>query len=284
MIKICFVGDWGEQPSKLLERYSAQTPNNDGVWNELVGISDFNKADYIVIMDGAPVNFEIKDWSKIIYLQREPVKDKFWLEHNFPSDIFFDGRYDSFYNVVTWWINIPFNNLVKIPYPDKKKELSTITSGASVLFEHRKRVEFISRISKDIDIDIYGRGIFPYVPKNKYCGALNYNGNCKFLGHYKYNNSLVMENTLLKNSWTEKPADSFLSWCRPIYWGANNFKDYFPEGSYIQLEEDLTKIDVFDFKEKIKEQISLEALKEARNLILYHYQLWPALEKIIKQG
>lgn len=283
MKKVCFVCDWGETSHSLLQRYSKQTPNQNGMWNDLQGTANHLEADYIVIMDGAPKNFEIDDWSKVIYFQREPMRQKYWMDHNFPSDIFFDGRYENFHNVVVWWVDIPFNKLVKVPYSKKTKNISTITSGARVLKEHQQRLDFLSRISKDIDIDVYGRGVLPYIERDRYRGALSYNGNCKFLGHYKYYNSLVLENTLLHNSWSEKPADSFLSWSRPIYWGANNFNEYFPDKSYVQLDSDLTNISSQEFKEALEQEICLESLKEARSLILYHYQIWASVEKIIKE-
>ena len=61
------------------------------------------------------------------------------------------------------------------------------------------------------NIDVFGRGTSSYVGES-YMGELNYNGNCKFRGHIDYEYSIVLENVLDPNTWTEKPSDSFLAW------------------------------------------------------------------------
>ena len=81
------------------------------------------------------------------------------------------------------------------------------------------------------DIDVYGRGTANVVGES-YRGELNYNGNCKFKGHIDYEYSIVLENILHPNTWTEKPCDSYLAWSLPIYSGASNF-DEFTDGERI---------------------------------------------------
>ena len=50
MKKIIFLNDWGENDQELLSRYSRQTPNDSGQWGNIEGTSDFDQADYFIIM------------------------------------------------------------------------------------------------------------------------------------------------------------------------------------------------------------------------------------------
>ena len=52
---------------------------------------------------------------------------------------------------------------------------------------------------------------------------------------YRY--SLVIENTKIPNYVTEKFTDAILRGAVPIYYGAPNIGELFPEGSFIRLEE-----------------------------------------------
>ena len=283
MKKVIFIGNWGESSSDMLKRYSNQTPNNRGRWKDIQGVDELSKADYFIIMDGASDNIIDKlDWSRTIYFQREPpyIKKPF-LDHDFPDDILYNGSYEHCHNVPTWWINISFDELAKLPYPKKTKKISTITSGKASGIAYSNRVNFLKDFCKQYnDIDIYGRG--ENTVGDCWRGPLNYNGSCKFKGHIDYEYSFALENTLARNSWTEKPCDSILSWAFPIYSGANNFNEYFPEESFYKL--DVVNYDVNNIIEFISEppsQIQVEALEEARNLLLYKWNIWPTIKHIL---
>ena len=286
MKKIMFIGNWGESSHDMLKRYSNQTPDNSGVWEDVHGTSDMSESDYYVIMDDVDDEIsDILDWSKVIYFQREPDTVKpHWLGHDFPENIFFNGTYRHFYNVPTWWINIPFNDLVKLPYPNKNKKISTVTSGRSEVIERYKRLDFLKRfVGEYKDIDIYGRGI-KNVVGDCWKGELNYNGNCKFKGHIDYEYSIVLENVMYPNSWTEKPCDSILSWAFPIYSGANNYGKYFPSESFYKIDTTHSNIsDIIEFISEPPSKIQIEALEEARNLLLYKWNIWPAIKRIIDE-
>ena len=284
MRNIMFVGSRGESPSDMLRRYSNQTPKNSGVWEDLQGVSDPNEADYIIVMDGfssdaiGPV-----DWSKVIYLQREPdtVKPHF-MGHSFPPNIFYKGTMDAIYSAQTWWINTPFDELCELGYPKKTKKISTITSGKSSMPAYVDRLNFLIDFCNNYDdIDVYGRGTGPIIPRH-WKGELNYDSKCKLMGHIHYEYSLALENIHYPNSWSEKPCDSILSWSLPIYSGASNFSEYFPEESFYQI--DVKKYDIKEIIEFISEppsDVQVAALREARELILYKYNIWPTIKSII---
>jgi len=304
MKKIIFLNNWGETIPALLARYSNQTPNNSGEWGKIKGVSDIKEADYYVIMDGtSPQVAQTLDWSRVIYFQREPlsVRPPF-LDHDFPENIFFKGTYEYFYNVPVWWIDKSFNELEKLPYPTKNKKLSSVTSGKRITREHAKRIDFLNHFIKEYpSVEVWGRGIGSVLNN-----ALCYKGEiktekCKFNGLIDYEYSLVLENILEPNTWSEKPCDALLCWSIPIYSGASNFGDFFPSDSFHQI--DISAVDpsqprplgILDGELKkvitqIIEYISIpvsakqiEALREARNDLLFKWNIWPTIDKIIKE-
>jgi len=285
MTKVIFYGFWGETTTEMLGRYSIQTPGCSGIWEDIQGVDNPDEADYFIIMDGAPSYvWDELDWSKVIFLQREPEYIRpLTLNHNFPDNIFYDGTWKNHCQAQTWWTNVSFDDLVNLPYPTKTKKISTVTSGKDNLEVYRNRTNFLKDFcNKYRDIDVYGRGT-ANIAGESYKGELNYNGNCKFKGHIDYEYSIVLENILDPNTWTEKPCDSYLAWSLPIYSGASNFSKYFPEESFHKI--DTTNYNIDDLIEFISEppnRIQIEALKEARNSLLYKWNIWPTIKNIIK--
>jgi len=282
--KVVFLNNWGESSQNLLKRYSIQTPLNSGKWKNIVGVDSIEKADYYVVMDGVGEQVLNKlNWEKIIYLQREPknIKPPF-KNHNFPNNLFFNGSYENFYNVPTWWINVPFDLLKRMPYPQKNKKISSVTSGKHGMKEYNDRIDFLKKFYNQYkNLEVYGRGTDRHLG-NAWKGELQYNNNCKLKGHLDYEYSIVLENTSEANSWTEKPADCILSWSFPIYWGDINYEKYFPKESFYKIDYETTKIeDLVNFIEQPLSNIQMESLKEARDLLLYKWNIWDALYRII---
>lgn len=285
MKKIVFLNNWNSDTTGI--RYLGQTKDNFGTWGDIKVVTDLKEADYYIIMDGLNHDYDL-DWNKVIYFQREPeVIKPPYLNHNFPDEILFNGVYKNFYNVVTWWLHSKsFNELVDLPYPTKSKKISTITSGKQYNPEHVNRLNFLNKfIEKYPSIDVYGRGIKNYL-HNKDCYKGVVKGDkkfCKFTGIIDYEYSVAMENTLEKNSWTEKACDVFLCWAIPIYSGALNFGEYFPEDSFFQIDTINPDIDsIIDFISEPPNKKQIEAVREARNLILYKYNIWAVIDNILK--
>lgn len=304
MKKIIFLNDWGEPIPELLSRYSNQTPDNSGEWGNIKGVSDINEADYYVIMDGTSSQLaQSLDWSRVIYFQREPfsVRSPF-LDHDFPQNTLFKGTYEHFYNVPVWWINKSFNELEKLPYPTKTKKISSVTSGKKITREHSKRIDFLNEFIEEYpSIEVWGRGTGSVLRNPKaYKGEIE-TEKCKFNGLIDYEYSLVLENILDPNTWSEKPCDAFLCWSIPIYSGASNFGDFFPLDSFHQI--DISSIDpsgprpagimalelkkvITQIIEHISSPVSakqIEALREARNDLLFKWNIWPTIDKIVKE-
>jgi hypothetical protein len=95
---------------------------------------------------------------------------------------------------------------------------------------------------------------------------------------------LAIENYSTKNYWTEKLADSLLSWCLPFYWGAPNIEDYFSPECFIRIDINdppgamKTILHAIENREWEKR---IAAIAEARKKILNEYQFFPYVSKMI---
>jgi hypothetical protein len=301
---ICFVSNWSS-PEQILRRYKYQTPGHDGCWENVVATKDIFGADFVVILDEFPSNIERSkiDSAKVIYLQREPSDARIeFLKQNIRSlkfssalerakDLFlsqgnkkyaFNGIYENHYHVSTWQIKKKFSYLRDLKYPKKNKKISTVTSSRNSTYGHKKRLEVIKRLSKRYPkIDIYGRGLSKKDFDSSYKGELKYNGYCKYKGLLDYSYSIACENSSHKNYFTEKIIDCFLSWTKPLYWGCKNIDYYFPKKSYAWIDI-FSKNVVEDILEEIEKPVDIQALKEARELVLKKYNIWPSVKNIIE--
>ncbi len=100
--------------------------------------------------------------------------------------------------------------------PEKTMALSTICSNKQLTQGHKARLDFLEDLNQHLgsDFSMYGYGRTPVVDK---WDAL-----------WPYHYHLVVENTCIKDYWSEKLADAFLAFCMPIVWGCTNLNDYFP--------------------------------------------------------
>ena len=272
MKKVCFFCDWGENSSQLFDKYRTQTPSNSGVWGDIQGVRNKEEADYYVVMDGGfPQGV---DRSKIIYLQREPPNIKN-VKHNYP-DILFQGTYDRFYQASVWWIKRNYDYLDKLEYSPKPKRVSCVMSGKVMCVGHKKRLQFAKQLSEHIDIDFWGRYLGGHI-KRGYRGQLD----DKYDGVANYDYSLVFENTNTDNYFTEKICDAFLTHTMPLYHGCVNIHEYFPKESYYDIRGK-TITEIKDIINRAPSKENIEALKEAKDLVLNKYNLWATLERLLK--
>lgn len=274
MVKIYFVNNWGEAPKDLLTRYTKQTPNSKGIWKDIVGVDDMNEADYFIVLEGANVETPI---DKTIYIKREP--DFIIPLSNNKYKHIIDFRETN--GGVTYWLDKTYDELKALEYPDKLKDVSCIVSS-----KHSHRRNYITKLFQGKpNIDLFGRGHNTATFGDNYKGELNYNGNCKFNGLIDYSYSIVMENSIQENYWTEKLADAYLSWCMPIYWGCPNLNKYFPDGSYkmLDINNDNPAEEINKFINTKLSDNDILKIKESRDLILDEYNIWEVINKKIKQ-
>ena len=282
-----FIAEWGRSPSQILETFKKQTPNESGQWGSILGVSDFEEADYYIIFDSYPASYEkMIDFDRAILIRREPPQifqdsrvniEKYFKVYNLPC---FEG---NSFNPVTWWIGKNYDELKKLKYYDidKTKRISCISSS-----KWPERSKFVKFLSKSItEIEVWGRwnrGLydFDFTDFTQYKGELK----DKFHGLAEYDYSVCIENISYKNYWTEKIADAILSWSIPIYYGSPNIYNFFPQECVIPI--DLTKKSIKDIRDIVKNKPSsteVDALAFARNKILDEYNIWNMIENIIEE-
>ena len=265
-----------------------QTPNSKGEWDGIQFTLDpVEECDYLIMLNNRmKEDFTVKCPPENIWaLMQEPYMrghndwmverhDKFYkvFTHHLPSK---DPKYVVSHSAIPWHVNKTFDQLASSKVPEKLKTISWIVGDATDLPGHIKRLSFLRFLQKEtaLDIELFGRAV-QYI-EDKWDGLVP----------YRY--SLAIENSSSNDYWTEKLADCFLAWSIPFYYGCTNLEDYFPGESFI-------RIDINDPKkcsEKIKATIETDnwekripAIKEARNLVLYEYQLFPHLAKIIRRN
>ena len=174
--------------------------------------------------------------------------------------------------ILDWWVAKSFDELVRIPVPEKTRHVSAIASTKTEIEGHRLRNKFFDWLqTAQPEVDVYGYGR-PTQLADKWSG----------LAPYRF--SVTIENTSTPHYWTEKISDCFLSYTVPIYFGATNISDYFPTDSFIWLP--LT--DTSSAQETVSTILQsddwarrLPALKEARELVLNRYSLYSQLSSRI---
>jgi len=72
-------------------------------------------------------------------------------------------------------------------------------------------------------------------------------------------------------------------WCMPLYWGGTNVEDFLPADSFRYIDINGDGSDVMDIVNSDFREKHLDAIAEARDLLLNKYQIWPRLHSVIKE-
>jgi hypothetical protein len=165
-----------------------------------------------------------------------------------------------------------FRDIEKLFDQPKRKLISVIASNKSGSLGHRKRLAFAQRLKAYFGdrIDFYGRGFTPMVDK------------LDALKDYRFH--VVLENSQHRDYFTEKVSDCIMAGCYPLYWGCPNLKDYLPEDSFIAIDIDDFELSVLHIERAISLDLDIthrDALREARRKIMYEYNLFPMLRRIL---
>jgi len=218
--------------------------------------NDFlKKSDFLIIHDSQLFEKTLK-----IKLGKEVIES--------PSYMWFHDHVD--YNF--------FNDLDKVK---KRKKLSMIVSNIYMsVGNYVKRIGLVEKILKsDLDIDIFGRGL--NIEDLRYKGELEN----KFSGLIPYDYSIAIENSCEKNYLTEKFIDPILCYTTPIYYGAPNVDEIYPEKSFIKINLDSVTIidDIKSIIEKPRPTQNLMELKDAKSVYLHEYNLYTLIKKLCLQ-
>lgn len=269
------------------EFFFGQTPNGNGIWDGIKFTEDpIVECDYLIVLQRPPYKISVRcPQGNTWLINQEPPVDYF---HFFVKSFKYFDRVFSFYNdiphsniqpmqpVLPWHVLKTYdelNALTKNKLNLKKDELVWITSNRSGFPGQNARLLFKDYLhSADFKFHLFGKGFTPI--HDKFDGLLP----------FKY--ALAIENYSVDHYWTEKIADSFLSWCLPFYWGAENLEQYFPSDSFIRIdinqpEKALTTIKNAMANKEWEKRLS--AIEKARNLVLNEYQFFPYVAKMIKE-
>ena len=272
--------DWDE-PDLL-----RQTAGGKGIWDGIhFTTDDVEECDLLVVLNNRmkrAVNVHCpKD--RVWALMQEPYAKGFtdWMvEGHGAFDRVYtnyiplsDPKYIASQPALPWHINRTFDELRICSMPAKSRSLSWIVGNLHDLPGHLKRGNFLRVIQAEeaLDIDLYGRAV--QFIQDKWDG----------LAPYRY--SIAAENTVWPDYWTEKIADCFLSWTIPFYHGCENLDKYFPANSFIRIDIDHPDEAIRIIKHCLLNDDwsqRLPALEEARRRVLYEYQIFPYLTKLIK--
>lgn len=262
-----------------------QSPNNTGIWKGVAFYFQPNATyDVVLVLNFIDTKVQVHCIPENVWaVMQEPfipgIFDWMTSSHSKYSKVFthFIPRIDNkrkyvkFHPIVPWHVGKSYDELVSVNCPVKEKKLSIIVSNLSVFDGHKKRLSFLDVLrNSEINLDIFGKGI--NFIESKWDG----------LAKYKY--SIVIENSLNEDYWTEKIADCFLSWTVPIYYGCPNIGNYFPENSFILIDINDPITAVYKIKDIIENDDwskRFEDLKIARELVLNKYQFFPQIVSII---
>lgn len=287
MIKIYFAPNWGLTPQQMVADYAQQTPEERGIWGNIQYTLNPSEADYLIIQDQCsdsllnqfPIN-------KRLYFSREALTPN--VINHYRGKVVNCSFWDNQSILWTkWWypnkssggINKTYDQL-KSETPIKKPNLlSCIQSNKRTTYGHQLRHKFLSEfVSKYPNLlDLYGA----INCSNK---ILPDNDKSNGLDPYKYCLTFDNQNTI-KPFFGTQFTDTILRWGVPLYWGGAALEDYFPENSFIKINiEDPNCIDnVIKFLETDNYEQRIPAIKEARELILDQYNMWPLINFIIQQ-
>lgn len=167
-------------------------------------------------------------------------------------------------------VNLNFNDLIQLKDPVKTKLLSVICSAKNFTPGHQWRLDVVKHLKKyfGADIDLFGFGHQPIEDKRD------------VLDDYKYH--ICIENTSLNYYVSEKLLDPLLAYSIPIYSGAPNIRDLFPEYfpcfKYGMLPAEVCNYIINVIKSDITK---IEDLYVMRERVLYEYNLFYVMAKLI---
>jgi len=181
-----------------------------------------------------------------------------------------DQRFVKAPPALNWWVGKSFDELATMAPPSKTETMSAIASTRAHVPGHIARNRFIELVEKEFPgIDVFGHG------RSREVGD-------KWEGLAPYRFTIAIENSSLPHYWTEKITDAFMAYSVPLYFGAPNIGDYFPEGSYIWLPIDEPERALDIIRHTLDEdswESRLDAVAEARQAI---FDRWCLAEQVTR--
>jgi hypothetical protein len=171
-----------------------------------------------------------------------------------------------------WRPKIGYYDLRNLTAPEKRDAISVVISRKSVLPGHRRRLEFVRRLSAALGsrLVIYGRGFRDIADK------------ADAILPFKYH--LVLENTVMPSYWTEKLADAWLGYAFPIMSGPPDLARWFPEESFLSIDIGNPEAAIEAIVRAMGDDLFArrhDDILEARTRILRDERLCPVIARVI---
>ena len=176
--------------------------------------------------------------------------------------------------IFNWHLGISYDEVISLDISSKPESISCIASSVRKLPGHAQRFAFVSEIETRLpQVDVFGRGRKNELKSGKLAGLL------------PYQFSVAIENTSQPDYFTEKVMDCWLAGTIPIYYGAINLENYFPEESFVRLDT----LDFSKFRESLLDgEFSSEeyfrrlgAVKKARQTVVEEYSMHALVKNLI---
>lgn len=259
-----------------------QTPEQSFKWGNITFTEDdVDECDFLVILDYPKTDVSVKvNPNNILHLCLEPANEvsKYRQYANKKVSVIYNqinqgGKYVLAQPALPWHLDKDYDYFKQLQPEDLKKEdkIVWVTSSQRTSIQHNKRMDFLESISDLPFVHLFGRGIKEVDSKWDVMKTSKY--------------TIAYENFKNDYYWTEKISDCFLSYNVPLYFGCNRINDYFPSEAIIQIDPKDKHIKQF-LKETVTSkayETRLEAIKEARELVLERYQIFPFLSQKINE-
>lgn len=273
MVKVCFIYD-GETNERYLEILKKMTPNRSGIWKNLIGVTKVSEADWCVVIDSTTQSVPL---DRTLFMSAHPCIEGYESYKNHddkPHKL--DLKYT--FGFGEWWINYDYDTLSNLEPITKTKQLCCILSNAEGRPDHYRRKKYMERFCDKHPIDLYGRIVPTGQMVKYYKGTLGVNASTTYwfgkedvLKQYKY--ALEFDNGQCLHYFSERVFDDLLLWTMPIIAiGGTNIEEYLPKNCFRYVDISKDGDDVWDIVNS--NFYDLEAISEARNLLLNKYQIW----------
>lgn len=273
--------------------YKTYSEDNNGKWKDLQSINDFSQADYLIYYNRP--NFVIPfDPTKTFCFHGEP--DEFYF-----TKYMWDGLSDKALNIYKrpinhWHSFITYKEFKEMKIPEKTRDLSWATTSQGdnrtpaniqITEGQKLRMHFLQRFLTNHPNKMYlfGRNLQPYFNMQdfKYCGGELWD----LWDAVKDSRYSIAFETSYQEGYFCKLYDPILAGCMPIYWGCPDLEKYLPKNSFIRVDlrkdldsvcDEIVEIIKSDFREQ-----NLDALREARELLLTKWNIWEIFYQEIKK-
>ncbi len=262
----------------------SQTPEGSGyVRNVKFVLGPVEEPDYVIVLNRAPRRTEVRCRPSNLWLVLQEPPNEICAPLHKGQSIFsrvymsdprnVGPRYQLSHPPIPHFIGVSHDFLVDCPVPDKSKQIGCILSYNRMYQGHEARQKYFSVLSKHIAIDHYGIGVRDF--KSKW----------DTFAPYRY--AVVLENFVHPWYWSEKIADTFLTWTMPFYLGSSRIHEYFSKAAVQVLPPD----DPIEGARIIRSAIEADlwsknfsALQQARDLVIQNYGLFAFLAHEIERN